>query len=70
MGLRRKGFRAAVLFVSQRSDTRRITCHDDIDPEFGKTLRRAREAGVELYGYNCRVTQSSVALNRPVPVLL
>jgi len=70
MQLKKKGYRAAVLFVSQRSDTRRITCHDDIDPEFGAILRRARTAGVELYGYNCRVTASAVALNQPVPVVL
>jgi sugar fermentation stimulation protein A len=68
--LRKAGHRAAVLFISQRSDTRRITCHDEIDPAFGEALRAARDAGVELYGYNCRVTASSVALNLPVPVRL
>ena len=70
IALRRQGFRAAVLFVSQRSDTRRITCNDLIDPAFGELLRRAREEGVEIYGYNCRVSRSAVALNRPVPVSL
>lgn len=68
--LKRKGYRAAVVFVSQRSDTRSITAYDAIDPAFGDTLRRARQAGVELYGYNCRVTASAVSLNRPVEVVL
>lgn len=70
MELKRKGHRAAVLFVSQRSDTRSITAYDAVDPAFGETLREARRAGVELYGYNCRVTASSVSLNRPVDVVL
>lgn len=68
--LKRKGDRAAVVFVSQRSDTRTITSNDSIDPEFGMRLREARQAGVELYGFNCKVTGSSVTLDRPVEIVL
>ncbi len=68
--LRSRGDRALVFFVSQRSDTRRIGPNDAIDPVFGEWLRKAHRAGVELYGWNCRVTASSVALNRRVPVVL
>ena len=68
--LKRSGKGAAVLFVSQRSDTRSITANDAIDPKFGEVLRRAQEEGVELYGYNCRVTASSVSLDAEVPVVL
>ena len=65
-----KGYRTAVLFVSQRSDTRSIAPNDPIDPKFGDCLRKAGRAGVQLIGYNCRVTASSVSLNRPVEVVL
>lgn len=65
-----KGYRTAVLFVSQRSDTRSIAPNDAIDPKFGDCLRKAGRAGVQLIGYNCRVTASSVSLNRPVEVVL
>ncbi len=68
--LKRKGHRTAVVFVSQRSDTRTITCNDTIDPAFGERLREAQQAGVELYGFNCRVTASAVTLNRPVEVII
>lgn len=68
--LRRQGHRAAVLFVSQRSDTRSISPNDPIDPEFGEWLRNARREGVELYGYNCRVSRSSVSLHKEVDVVL
>ena len=67
--LKRKGNRAAVVFVSQRSDTRTITSNDVIDPEFGKRLREAEQAGVELYGFNCKVMASSVTLDCPVEVV-
>jgi sugar fermentation stimulation protein A len=68
--LKRKGNRTAVVFVSQRSDTRTITSNDAVDPEFGVRLREAREAGVELYGFNCKMTASSVTLDCPVEVVL
>lgn len=68
--LKRKGNRTAVVFVSQRSDTRSITSNDMIDPEFGKRLREAKQAGVELYGFNCKVTASTVTLDAPVEVVM
>ena len=68
--LKRKGNRTAVVFVSQRSDTRTITSNDAIDPEFGERLREAKQAGVELYGFNCKVTASAVTLDRPVEVVV
>lgn len=68
--LREQGYRAIVLFVSQRPDTRTITSNDAIDPKFGAWLRKAGDAGVELYGYNCKLTESTVSLNKAVDVVL
>ena len=68
--IKNKGDRAGVLFVSQRSDTMRVTSNDAIDPEFGKTLREAHQAGVELYACNCKVTASAISINRQVEVFL
>ena len=70
MELQRDGFRSVIIFVSQRVDAKSITSADDIDPEFGKYLREARAAGVEIYGYNCKVTSCSVSLNRQVKIIL
>jgi sugar fermentation stimulation protein A len=68
--LRKQGTRAAVLFISQRSDTRSIVPNDAIDPKFGDWLRKAHEQGVELYGHNCTVTPSTVSLEKPVAIVL
>jgi len=68
--LRKRGVRAAVLFVSQRSDTRCIIPNDAIDPEFGAWLRKAQQQGVELFGCNCKVTAGSVSLNKPIEIIL
>ena len=65
-----KGYRAAVLFISQRQDTQSITCNDTIDPIFGKWLRKAKNKGVELYGMNCKVTPTTISLNKMIEVIL
>ena len=65
-----KGYRTAVLFISQRQDTQSITCNDTIDPVFGKWLRKAENKGVELYGMNCKVTPTTISLNKEVEVIL
>ena len=68
IALRRKGYRAAVLFVSQRSDARSIISNDQIDPLFGEWLRKAHLASVELYAYNCSVTKNTVSIKNQIPV--
>lgn len=68
--LRRKGTRTAVIFVAQRSDLREIRVDSEVDPEFARALRRAAEAGVEVYGWRCAVTLTGVRLDCEVPVLL
>jgi sugar fermentation stimulation protein A len=68
VALRRKGYRAAVLFISQRSDARSIISNDQIDPLFGEWLRKAHLASVELYAYNCSVTKNTVSIKNQIPV--
>ena len=68
IALREQGFRAVVLFVSQRSDARSIISNDQIDPLFGEWLRKAHLASVELYAYNCRVTKNTVSIKNQIPV--
>ncbi|MGV7221548.1 MAG: DNA/RNA nuclease SfsA [Nitrospinales bacterium] len=68
--LKNKGVRAGVLFVSQRNDTKSVTSNDLIDPAFGQMLREAHQAGVELYACNCKVTASSITINRQIDVVL
>ena len=66
--LKKEGYRAAVIFVSQRPDARSITSNDEIYPLFGEWLRKAGQAGVELYAYNCKVTANAVSIKTQIPV--
>ena len=60
--LKRKGYRAAVVFVIQRDDCEIFRPADEIDPEYGRWLRRALRAGVEILPYRASVTSEEIVL--------
>ncbi len=60
--LKRKGHRTAVVFVIQRGDCNGFRPADEIDPEYGRWLRRAARAGVEVLPYQASVTPEEIAL--------
>ncbi len=64
------GYRAAVVFVVQRSDAGAVRPYDEVDPAFGQALREAVERGVEAYAYGCRVEPGHVALAGRLPVII
>jgi sugar fermentation stimulation protein A len=66
--LARHGLRAAVLFVVQRADCRRVEPADDIDPDYGAALRDAVARGVEVHAVGTRVTARGIAMERVLPV--
>lgn len=68
--LRRKGHRAAVVFVIQRRDCRYFRPADEIDAEYGRWLRRAIRSGVEALPYTARVTAREVVLTERIETRL
>ena len=67
---RQAGYEAAVCFVLQMAGMTAFAPNDRTHPAFGDALRRARDAGVEVLAYGCRVWPHRLELDRPVPVLL
>lgn len=64
------GDRAALVFCCQRGDAVSVGPADDIDPEYGRLLRRAATAGVEILGLVARVTPQGISPERLIPVEL
>ena len=62
------GRRVAVVLVVQRSDVDLLDLTADADPGWRAAVVGARQAGVHLLAYRCRVTPSSVDLDRPLPI--
>ena len=66
----RDGFGGYVLFVIQMADVEYLHPNDATDPNFGKALREAKEAGVEVLAVDCEVTVDSMVIRQNVPVIL
>ena len=70
MRAKREGFGAYILFVVQMSGCADVAPNDRTDPEFGRALRAAAEAGVGVLAVSCRVTESAMTAGEPLPVRL
>lgn len=62
------GQRCAVLFIVQRHRASALVPDEAIDPEFGRALRAAICAGVEVYANLCPLTPEGITLGPPIPV--
>ncbi len=61
---------AAVLFLVQHPEARGFTPNGRMDPAFAEAVRRAREAGVRLVAWKCRVSPEAVELWERIPIRL
>ena len=65
-----EGFDCYVLIVIQMTDVKYFHPNDATDPEFGKALREVAQAGVHVIAMDCDVTPDSMAIGKPVAVML
>lgn len=68
--IRQEGMEAAVLFVVQMKGVSSFSPNDATDPAFGKALRQAAAAGVEVAALDCLVRPEEVRPGQRVPVVL
>ena len=66
--LSREGNRAVLMFIIQRSDCDVFSVADDIDPNYGKSLRKAVDNGVEVFAVRTNVTPSAIRVDSPIRV--
>lgn len=61
------GHRAVLLFCVQHSGAERAGPADDIDPAYGRALREAMAAGVEVLAYGCELNPQEISITRRLP---
>ena len=67
---KKAGYQCYVLFVVQMSDVDFFIPNETIHHEFADSLRKAKEAGVQVVAFDTKVTEDSMVLNKQVPVFL
>ena len=67
---KKQGYQAGILFLVQRNDAQNFGPNDAHDPAFGKTLRKALKAGVDIFAYTCQVHENQISLGRAIPIHL
>ena len=68
--LTQEGYGAYVLFVIQMADVVYLHPNDATDPNFGKALREAANAGVQVLAVDCWVTENTMQIRQFVEVQL
>jgi sugar fermentation stimulation protein A len=66
----RSGGSSLLAFVVQRADARAVSPHEGRDPDLARALVDAREAGVRLLGYSCRIDPRGALIVGRLPVVL
>jgi len=69
VGVAGRGDRAVLVFCVQRADVDEVRPADAIDPVYGRTLRAAMAAGVEVLAYRAQVSLSAIELRDRIPVV-
>ena len=68
--LAEEGYGAYVLFVIQMEGVKWLHPNDLTDKPFGDALRRAKNAGVEILAYDCKITIDTMEIKDKVEVKL
>lgn len=66
----KEGYEACLLFVIQMKGIIQVEPNWDTHSAFGEALIEAKQAGVQIIAYDCRVTPDSLQLDCPVAVVL
>ena len=65
-----EGYGAYVLFVVQMEGVRYMHPNDNTDPAFGRALREAAAAGVQILAVDCKVTPGTMIIDKSLPVII
>lgn len=65
-----EGYGAYVLFVIQMEGVKYLHPNDLTDKPFGEALRQAKNAGVQILAYDCKITENTMNIHEKVEVKL
>ena len=67
---KRQGYRSVIFFLVQRCEATEFSPADEIDPEYGRLLRKVVAQGVEALAYKTTVSPEENRVAQQLPVVL
>ena len=65
-----EGYETYILFVVQMDHASYFTPNRKTHPQFADALCEAKQAGVQLLAYTCKVTPDEMVMDKPLPIKL
>ena len=65
-----EGYETYILFVVQMDHASYFTPNRKTHPQFADALGKAKQAGVQLLAYTCKVTPDEMVMDKPLPIKL
>jgi sugar fermentation stimulation protein A len=65
--VKKAGMRAVMLYLVQRCDVNQFSIAMKIDPEYGKTLKKAFHNGVEIFVIQAKIAPKSISIHKRIP---
>jgi len=65
---KKQGKGDGILFLIQLEEVNNFRPNYEMDENFGKAVKFAKENGVDIFAYNCRVTEDSISIFKEVKV--
>lgn len=66
----RQGYEGYIFFLIQMNRAKYFTPNSSTDPDFAEALRKALRTGVRPLAYSCHVAEDSIAVDKPVKIIL
>ena len=66
----KQGYESYLLFLIQREDSKSIRIASDIDPNYFDEIKKAKEKGVKIIAYSCKVKDNEITLIKSIKVII
>ena len=66
----KQGCESYLLFLIQREDSKSMRIASDIDPNYFDEIKKAKEKGVNIIAYSCKVKDNEITVSKSIKVII
>jgi len=66
----KQGYESYLLFLIQREDAKSMRIASDIDPNYFDEIKKAKEKGVKIIAFSCKVKDNEITVSKRIKVII